>query len=186
MPAGVDLDAIDAQWTKMCAANPALFDGPILHVIAAGRSGCGGAMLQVAATSFRFHACGDVGVRPLGAKGICRRGDRVLLGKRGKDVHVYGGMWEFAPAGMVEPGRDPAEVVAAELGEETGLTVAAPPVAIALFLDEEARTWEVVHEITVDGELKPGGWEYADLQWCGADALPSPLSPAAQTMAELV
>ncbi len=191
VPDGADLDDIDERWERLCASNPSCFDGRLLHVHSAQRNGCGGATVHVSECAYRFFAVQDdgfdLGVRPLGAKGMTWRDGNVLLGRRGEVVRHHAGYWEFAPAGCVEPGNDPAEVIAGELKEEVGLRADGTPRAIALFFDATARTWELVFELHANtGTAIADGREYDEVLWADpADAAGQSLSPAAEAMMPL-
>jgi len=185
------LDEIDARWEQRCAENPALHDGCLTHVIGVHRNGYGGAVLHIADCAYRYHAVQDdafdLGVRPLGVKGFTMRDGRVLLGRRASWVNAYGGQWEFAPGGVVEPNRQPAEVVSNELREETGLATMGPPMPIAMLFDDVLRCWEMVFRIDAGkGALDLSSDEYDDARWCGADDLPAELTPVARQMAALL
>lgn len=185
------LDEIDVRWERRRAANPALHDGRLTHVIGVQRNGYGGAVLHVADCAYRYHAVQDdqfdLGVRSLGVKAFTRRGDALLLGKRARWVNAYGGMWEFAPGGVVEPGREPVEVIAAELTEETGLHALAPPTALALVFDDVLRCWEMVFTLRASGDdLDLSSGEYDEARWCASDELPAKLTPIAKQMAGLL
>ncbi len=177
---------VDEAWEKLCKQNPECFDGDIVHVRSVNRTGCGGANIQVAKSSYRFHAVGNLGMSPLGVKGICKQGDVYLCGKRGKQMGAYPNMWEFAPSGMVEPEQTPENVIERELEEETGLMLSKPPRAIALFLDEQAKTWEIVFELSVVGTAQVDGTEYAQLDWFDVKSFPKPMSPPAIQMKSLL
>ena len=180
------LSKVDATWNLLCKQHPEYFDGDILHVLGVHRTGCGGATIQVARTSFRFHAVRDLGIKPLGVKGICTQNDLYLCGKRGELVGAYPNIWEFAPSGMVEPNQTPENVIERELEAETGMMLTSPPTAIALFLDEPARTWEIVYQLAVTGTLQVDGTEYVALDWFDIKAMPSPMSPPAIQMKSLL
>ncbi len=180
------LATVDARWEELCEQNPEYFDGEILHVLHVNATGCGGAIVQVARSSYRFHAVADLGIKPLGCKGICKQGDSYLCGLRGKKMAAYPNLWEFAPAGMVEPTQTPQDVIERELEEETGLMLCAPPIAIAMFFDEEVRTWEIVFQLAVKGDCTPDGTEYESLAWFARSSLPSPMSQAALQMEALL
>jgi 8-oxo-dGTP pyrophosphatase MutT (NUDIX family) len=191
VPPQASLDEIDRRWQALCARNPAYHDGRVLHVSAARRNGCGGAAVHVADCSYRFHAVQDeafdLGVRPLGVKGITRRDGAVLLGLRSKRVAHYQDMWEFAPAGVVESGRTPPETVTQELAEETGFEPRRDPVPVALVYDDTLRCWEIVFRIEVGAEAPhPRSDEYAELRWCAPDELPDDLSPITRQIAGLL
>jgi ADP-ribose pyrophosphatase YjhB (NUDIX family) len=177
---------VDTRWEELCEQKPEYFDGEILHVIHVNATGCGGAILQVARSSYRFHAVGDLGIKPLGCKGICKQGDNYLCGLRGKQMAVYPNLWEFAPAGMVEPTQTPQNVIERELEEETGLMLTSTPLAIAIFFDENASTWEIVFQLAVQGDCTPDGTEYESLDWFTRSSLPSPMSPSSKQMKTLL
>ncbi|MCA9290095.1 MAG: NUDIX domain-containing protein [Phycisphaerales bacterium] len=187
VPDDAHLDEIDRRWATLCAENPAYFDGRVLHVLGVHRNGAGGAVLHVADCAYRFHATQDddfdLGVRPLGVKGIVVRDGAALFGRRSMHVANYRGLWEFAPAGVVEPGRAPADVIVSELHEETGLRPRRDPVPVALLYDDVLRCWEMAFRLDVQpqGDPPPTG-EYAELRWCRPEAIPDALTPIARAM----
>jgi ADP-ribose pyrophosphatase YjhB (NUDIX family) len=190
VPKGVDLDVVDRRWRALCAGNPAYFDGRLLHVLGVHRNGHGGAVLHVVDCAYRFYAVQDegldLGVRSLGVKGLTRRDDRLLLGRRSRQVAAYQGCWEFAPGGAAEPGRDPAEIVRTELFEEAALSCRGEPVPVAVLFDPAPRTWELVFQLEAGDEPeRPNPREYDELRWCTIDALPEPLAPVARRMVPL-
>ena len=196
VPEAVSLADIDSAWDDLCIRNSKYHDGAMLHVLGVVRNGHGGVTVHVAECSYRFHAVRalgiDTGVRPLGVKGICRYGEKVLVGLRSADVGSYPGCWEYAPGGSVEPSSlgdslDVAAVVLRELGEESGWQATSHPIAVAMFLDEEAGTWEIVHTLDVipgaSEEMgSPPGWEYSELRLVQPGEVPVPKSPAARMM----
>ena len=185
VPAETSLEAIDAAWASMRAANPRFFDGRVLHVLGVSRNGHGGVTVHCIASSYRFHAVArvglDTGMRPLGVKGIALTpGGGVLVARRSEAVLNHPGMWEFVPAGTMEPGVAPGEMLLRELAEETGWISTAPPAPRALLFDPEARSWEVVFTMTVHPPAVPvESWECERLteavpgQWPGT---PSPVA----------
>ncbi len=190
VPDGVDLDEVERRWRTLCDANPAYFDGRLCHVMGVHRNGHGGAVIHLADCAYRFHAVQtddfDLGVRPLGVKGLTRRNDEFLVGRRAASVAHYPGSWEFAPGGVVEPGRDPADVLIRELYEETGLRPAQSPRPLAVVYDHVVRTWELVFEMApADSTDPPPTTEYAELRWTRAVALPAPRSPIADRLIDL-
>ena len=180
------LATVDKNWDALCKENPEYFDGEIVHVLHVNRTGCGGVIVQVARSSYRFHAVGNVGVKPLGVKGICKQNDKYLCGIRGKHMGAYPNMWEFAPAGMMEPNQQPEDIIERELEEETGLMLSSPPTAIAIFFDEEVNTWEIVFQLVVVGECQADGTEYESLAWFDIESMPTPMSPPARQMKSLL
>ena len=180
------LEAVNRKWDELCEQNSAYFDGEILHVLGVHRNGCGGATIQVARTSYRFHAVMDLGIKPLGVKGICKKGGEYLFGLRGNAMGVYPGTWEFAPSGMVEPHQTPVDVIVRELEEETGMMAERAPIAIALFLDDIARTWEIVYQLETVGSPEADGNEYEEIDWFDVKEIPKPMSPPAIVMKSLL
>lgn len=195
VPEGVSMADVDERWNRLCEANPRYFDGAMLQVLGVSRNGHGGVQVHVQECSYRFYAVQkatgsdaglDCGVRPLGVKAVVTVGDRVLVGRRSRQVAFYPGMWEFVPGGSVEPGREPSQEILRELREEAGLAASGPAVAVALLFDPHAFTWEIVHRVRVDdGGAVQLGWEYDEFRLTTADALPEPLAPVALQMAPI-
>jgi 8-oxo-dGTP pyrophosphatase MutT (NUDIX family) len=189
------LAEVEARWASLCRGNPAYFDGRICHVLGAHRNGHGGATIHAADCAYRFWAVQapgfDLGVRPLGVKGITMQGSRVLVGQRSNRVAGYPGLWEFAPGGVVEPGEDaapprPEAVIRRELEEETGLRTSAEPVALAVLFDDALGTWEIVYRMDVAPSADPpraAEAEYERLEWRRRDDLPEAMSPIALRIA---
>lgn len=201
----VPLDEVDRLWAGLVASNPRYFDGPILHVLGTSRNGHGGVTIHVVETSYRFYAVQrpslagriDCGVRPLGAKGICRlRGpeeptgrDRYLMARRSASVAYYPQEWEFAPGGGLEPRDTPATCVLRELREETDVEAITPPIAIALLYDPGALSWEVIHAIDVRPSADADAahaWEHAERTFVEEGAWPEPLCQVARAMLALI
>lgn len=194
----VDLAEVERRWAELRAANPALFDGRVLHVFGVFRNGHGGATLHVAECAYRHWAVGlhgfDTGARALGVKAIVLAGDRVLLGQRSERVAAYPGCWEFAPGGGVEPGSDPRRMIERELREESGLRLETRDrVSVrAVLFDGSVRSWEIVFLIRLHAPpptLAPSD-EYRSLRWaplaefaCSANG---PLTACAAAMLELL
>ncbi|MFK7961676.1 MAG: NUDIX hydrolase [Phycisphaerales bacterium] len=177
---------VDERWALFCERVPAAFDGPVLQVLGVHRNGHGGATVHLAESSYRYYAVQDadfdLGMRPLGAKGITWRGGQVLMGKRAAWVAGYPGCWEFAPGGTVEPGESAATTVVRELFEETGWRPRGEPVPIAMLLDEQLHCWEMVFRLAAGQQEADGSDEYDELRWCPPDQLPGPRSTIAERM----
>jgi 8-oxo-dGTP diphosphatase len=192
VPGDVSLDEIEQRWQAAQRDNPHLYDGQLLHVIGVHRNGYGGAVVHVAPCSYRFHAVQrddfDLGVRPLGVKGITRRRDdeRILIGKRSQNVTYYPGQWEFAPAGVVEPDTTPDHAVLRELHEETGLAAVGEPVARALVYDDVIRCWEMLFDIIAEGDIRRAADEFDVLRWVRPDQLPDDASAITARVANLL
>jgi 8-oxo-dGTP pyrophosphatase MutT (NUDIX family) len=184
------LEEVDARWDDLRAINPAYYDGRLLHVLGVHRNGHGGAVLHVVECAYRYFAVQnesfDVGVRPLGVKGITVRDGQVLVGRRADHVAAYAGEWEFAPGGAVEPTCTPAEALLRELDEETGVVPAREPTAVALLYDPVTRCWEVVYRIEASGPGATSTEEYDELVWRATDDLPPTLTPVARQMVALL
>ena len=200
VPETVSLAEIDSAWDDLCIRNSRYHDGALMHVLGVVRNGHGGVTVHLAPCSYRFHAVRalgiDTGVRPLGAKGVCRFSEKMLVGLRGPEVGSYPNCWEYAPGGSVEPpppgeGIDAAATVLKELEEESGWKAVSQPIAVAMFLDEDAGTWEIVHTLDVapgtpEVQESPPGWEYSELRLVQPGELPVPTSPAARIMDSMV
>jgi 8-oxo-dGTP pyrophosphatase MutT (NUDIX family) len=191
VPTGAGLDEIDRRWGDLRRFNPAYFDGPCWHVLGVHRNGHGGAVLHVVECSYRFFAVQntefDLGVRPLGVKGVVRRGGDYLVGRRSGSVASYAGMWEFAPGGCVDPPRTPADVIRSELQEETGLQLIGEPVAMAVLFDPVVRCWEIAYRLEVAaGEAAPHAPEHDELAWRALANLPEPISPITMQIASML
>ncbi len=189
----VDLDEVDERWKRLVAANPRYFDGPLLHVLGVHRNGHGGVTVHAAETSYRFYAVQrlhfDCGVRPLGAKGICRYDGRYLMARRSDAVAYYPGEWEFAPGGGVEPNDDAAGCVLRELREETDFEPSSPPIAVAMLYDPGACSWEVVHRIDVQPSKcadATHAWEHTHRALITPPDWPEPLCAVARVMLTLL
>ncbi len=206
------LAEVEWRWEALCRDNPRYFDGRLYHVFGVHRNGYGGAVIHVADCAYRYHAVQneefDLGVRPLGTKGLIQSDDRFLLGKRSMTVNSYQGVWEFAPAGVVEPGQQPVDTILAELREETGLAAASEPTPIAVLHDSVLRCWEILFRITPvpapgngdseepharvqDAPFSGAGAsaitdEYDELRWCLLDNLPEKLTPTALQVIPLI
>ena len=189
MPQGNVMDEVDRRWDALCDSNPAYFDGRAYNVLGVSRNGCGGAVLHVIECAYRFYAVQtegfDLGVMGLGVKGFTIRGDRALMGRRSQSVGVYPNQWEFAPGGVVEPDKEPVDILTCELHQETRLTTTRDPTPIAVLGDPVARSWELIYLLSdPQGEAKPTP-EYSQLRWRARDELPDDLSPIARSMLAL-
>lgn len=187
------LAEVDRRWVDLCRANPAYFDGRLYHVLGVHRNGHGGAVLHVLDCAYRFLAVQtddfDLGVRALGVKGIVERDGRYLLGRRAPNVAAYQNLWEFAPAGGVEPGKSPSRIIREELLEETGLRSDREPVPVAVLHDPILHCWELVFRLhATDDPPAPRTSEYSALEWRPLDDLPpaSEFSPVARQIADLL
>jgi 8-oxo-dGTP diphosphatase len=123
----------------------------------------------------------------VGASAVIARGDRVLLGRR-RGAHGAG---TFAfPGGKPRPGESPADAVAREVLEETGLVIesANPITWTNEIFPERGLHFVTLHYLaTVSGHAEPAvlepdkcdGWD-----WYSWSALPHPLFLAAAHLVE--
>lgn len=190
MPDSVDLAEVDRRWDALCAANPKYFDGTMLQVLGVSRNGHGGVQVHVQECSYRFYAVQrdgfDCGARPIGVKAVATDGARILMGRRSAKVAFYPGLWEFVPGGGLEPGVEPSEQIVRELREEARIEPTGGAVAVALLYDPHARTWEIVHRLTIAAGAVPElGWEYDEFRMVSLGALPDPIAPVAVQMLPL-
>jgi hypothetical protein len=190
---------IDQAWADQRAANPSLFDGPILSVSSIdARSG------TITCVCERFArlmvqsdpAVGDLGVRLLGIKAIVRGRDthqreHVLLARRGREVRVYPGLWEIGPAGGVDIAGSGTfthdaltRTLIDEAHEELALELTpeqiAPPALIVH--DELALCHDLIAPVTWSKPINPrwtlcasaacANSEYLDACWVPIDELP--------------
>ena len=189
VPQGNVLAEVDRRWKALCQSNSTYFDGRAYNVLGVSRNACGCAVLHIIECAYRFYAVQtqdfDLGVMGLGVKGFTMRDNQALLGRRSQNVCVYPDLWEFAPGGVVEPGKSPAEVIESELSEETGLRTQSEPTPIAVVSDSTARTWELIYLLNASQGEAQTTPEYSQVRWCARDELPDDLSPIAQSMIPL-
>lgn len=193
-------DAVDRAWDLMRARNERLFDGLFLCVeewtppapgdrvagtLRPGHFACRVERYRhLAVAPFVAEAAH---VRVLALTGITtardERGvDHVLMGLRAAKTRMYGGLWEFAPAGGIDPPQDQRDfdaaalrsVLAHELEEEVGLPAESlgrcEPILVVL--NEEARSYDVVVRTPLLIGLEEarrrsvrGSWEYERTEW---------------------
>lgn len=185
----VEPDArLDAAWERRVRANPRLFDGPMLAVV-----GVDGPAGRVVCRPDRYRRLAvpeeeGGGALLLAVRGVMTARDaagreHVLLARRGEQSRMYGGQWEVAPAGGVDPPEDGrAELgvadltaeLARELREETGLEHALAGARLAcLCLDRTARSLDVVLRRELEGMPRPPAghvghehaWEVREACW---------------------
>lgn len=170
---------VDAEWSRRVAANPRLYDGPLLAVeriddtaIICRRDSYKRLAVQPAVAT---------GVEQLSVTGILTRDERagaaVLLGRRAASTRIYGGLWELGPSGGVEPpppgtttltDADLAAQLRREIAEEAGPGLAlGEPRAITICHDPAAHSHDIVFRcpILAAPPPRPGNWEYDDVRW---------------------
>lgn len=203
---------IDRAWEAMTRENPRLFDGLFLSVEkwsppgAEARPGFAASPGHFVCRVERYRHLAVApfvptasSTRLLALTGIVTARDpsgteHVLMGLRGKETRMYGGLWEFAPAGGVDP-PGPGQmfdqallrrVLARELEEEVGLAAealgACDPVMVVL--NEEARSYDVVMRTKLVIGLEEaqrwataGSWEYERVEWVPVDEVGAFVEP---------
>lgn len=171
----------------MSAANPRLFDGPILSVVGFRQEGL--TLCAVAERRSYKHLAVqnqvDTGTEQLSVTavvaGVDAAGTRhILLGRRGEGTRIYGGMWELGPSGGVDPPQpgvhavDDGEFrkqVHAEVEEEMGggLSVRIEG-TVAVVYDPVARSYDIVVRCSAVGLVASAAagadtWEYRGSRW---------------------
>lgn len=121
-------------------------------------------------------------VRTLGVTGICVRqgptGEEVLVGRRGENVRIYGGMWETAPRGSVEAPAGVTEMglerIAACLARESHEELGAPlkvSACIGVVHDRNASSVDICLRCELGERVGEGSWEYSATSWMNVDVL---------------
>ncbi len=167
---------VEREWSRRCAINPKLHDGPVLHV---DRFDPVSGVIVCRRTSYKAFVAGHVAglkVESLGITGLCvrpgRAGEEVLLGRRSDRVRIYAGMWESAPRGAVEVPPEVRELdavrlascLAVEAREELGASVRVTG-CVGFVRDADASSLDVCLRCELDGEPTGGNWEYRDRAW---------------------
>jgi 8-oxo-dGTP pyrophosphatase MutT (NUDIX family) len=191
-------------WQELCAANPSLHNGSIWTVTDMALMGPRGqefiGQVKVAPEQFarlalaRVRAskgpsmCGEPireRIQGLGVKCLvlARNNDghlQVLLAKRGNQANMYPGLWEVAPAGMVEgdAGRFGLEALRTHVQleglEELGIDVGRGVRWVCVLKDQRACTadfvcvsfqQELAENLDVVGHVRSGKAEHVDARW---------------------
>lgn len=185
--------AVDAAWSRLVAANPRYFDGPLLSVVNLGPASAEHRSNEIIVRRDRFSRLAVqpgvmTGVRVLSVTGVLTARDgagavHVLLGRRGRGTRIYDNMWELGPSGGLQ---DPPAAVtsldegavfhhlADEVSEEVGLTIEhGTPVCVAR--DHFAMSDDIVFLCDL-GSLEdvraksgPANWEYSETAWIPVD-----------------
>lgn len=183
----------DAVWRELCLKSPRLFAGPILSV---RRFEPEQALLVCARDSYKnlvVQPRVQTGAVMLAVIGVLTARDaagrqHVLLGRRGPQVQIYPGLWEFAPAGGVPPPPEgtreigPREIVAQlreEMREEVGLDLPlVSPRIFASVRNMHAHSLDLVVAAQVGESLESirarmthRDWEYSDVRWFALEEL---------------
>jgi 8-oxo-dGTP diphosphatase len=107
------------------------------------------------------------------------RAGRVLLTQRKSGTHLAGA-WEF-PGGKVEPGEDPRDALARELGEEIGVTAVVGSIVEVTFHRYPSKDVLLLfYEATLAaGSAEPQALDVAAVRWAEASELRDELFPPA-------
>lgn len=181
--------AVNEEWARQMAANPKLYDGAVLSVLAFDQE-----RNQVLTRHDSFKRLTvqprvPTGVRLLAVTALLEAVDRsgrrhVLLGKRGEQTRIFGGMWEIGPSGGVGP--PPANVshltlsdlcasLREEISEEVGMRVAQVGTPLAYVRDLVAHSDDVFIRFSlgaleeVTDLARPANWEYQQTLWMPTD-----------------
>ncbi len=184
-------DAVERRWQQMLADNPCHHNGAILAIesfdpatntICARRDEYKRLAVQPQAPTR---------VRILSVTGMIIAGDAsgracVLLGQRSHKTRIYGGLWEFAPSGGIDPPTDDRDALtlddaraqlAGELCEELGLTLDVTGArTIALSVDAPGNSVDIILRVDTGATIESIGldeaaanWEYTGARWVALD-----------------
>ncbi|MEL6740035.1 MAG: hypothetical protein AAFP26_05210 [Planctomycetota bacterium] len=189
--------AVEAAWDQRRAANPRLFNGPVL-AWASDPLAFDGRTVRARRDEYRRLAVQPdiaTGVMQLSVTGVVIAPDHagrpyVCLARRAPSTRIYGGLWELAPSGGVDPPPagdrtlDAADLFAQlmlELTEELGLAIEPDPgTPICVVTDPVAMSADVVirvdavrpvEELVAGADASPRAsrWEYDAVRWIAVD-----------------
>jgi ADP-ribose pyrophosphatase YjhB (NUDIX family) len=176
---------VERVWAEMVAANPRLYNGPVLAVTVIDATA--GVVRARRDTYQRLVVQPRIqtGVRQLAVTGVVARREggrtRVLLGRRSAQTRMYAGMWELGPAGGVEPPPGGAheidhdglvEQLRREAMEETGLDLAGDGMPLALVFDAQAESYDLLLRMESEREPRESKrWEYQEVLWVPVEEL---------------
>ena len=193
-PSGSDIAApnarIAARWSTLCAANPRLFDGPILTVLHFDPS-----LNTILARRGNYASLAvqpevPTGTKLLSTTAVLTATDSLdrrfaLLGKRSRQTRIYGNMWELGPSGglPVPPAaiehltaREVLAGLSDEVHEEVGITVNQGQI-IAYTRDAIAHSDDIVLHCDLGSleeatqQVGPANWEYQEVLWLPIDSV---------------
>ncbi|MEO0482803.1 MAG: NUDIX domain-containing protein [Planctomycetota bacterium] len=186
---------IDAAWDAMRRSNPRLHDAVFLSAIAIDADA--GAIRCVPDRYRRLATLGADGIdtpepTPVltSVIGLLVATDEAgephtLIGRRAADTRLFGGQWESAPAGGLDPdlaseehtlsAAHLLEQIRRELTEETGLTLHMPVLesrTVCVVWTPEARSYDIAVLVVPSERIEAihpaehaRSWEYDDVQW---------------------
>lgn len=186
-------EAVLAQWNVLLAQNPRMYDGGVLSVLTFDPEHN---TIHARRDSFQRLAVQPkvpTGVRLFAVTAALTAHDStgreyILLGRRGTNTRVFGGMWEIGPSGGV--GLPPANIqqlsyqdIAAslreEISEEIGLELPAlmqgTPIAYLrdhiAFSDDLLIRYSLGLLDDVSHLARPRNWEYSEVLWLPTDTV---------------
>lgn len=186
-----------AAWDRMREANPRFYDGPILAYQRFDRetNTVHTALNRYARLAIRAGEGIETGVTTLSVTGILVARDafgieHALLARRGMTTRIYGGLWEFAPSGGIDPpptteqlesgarldGTDAWRQLLLELEEELDLPVAPDPgTIVGINTDNFAHSTDLIFRVDlvrpledlIAAQARSSGenWEYSETRW---------------------
>jgi len=181
--------AVESRWDQLTAANPRMFNGPLLSVVGADLAS---GAIECARDDFKHLAVQDrvrTGVEILAVSGVLIARDaagreHVLLGRRARQTRVYGGMWELGPSGGMPLPREGVrefglrefvDHLAEETREEAGVEIAgAASTCVGFCRDFVAHSLDVMVRVDLREPLeaitsRPRDWEYEEVRWVPVD-----------------
>ena len=181
--------AVDEEWARKVAANERLYDGTVLSVLAFDQERNEILTRRDSFKRLSVQPRVPTGVRLLAVTAVLEAVDQsgrrhVLLGRRGRQTRIFGGMWEMGPSGGVSP--PPANVehltledlcasLHEEISEEIGMRVATTGMPLAYVRDLVAHSDDLIIRFSL-GALeevvdlaRPANWEYEETVWMPID-----------------
>jgi ADP-ribose pyrophosphatase YjhB (NUDIX family) len=181
--------AVEQAWARLCEANPRLFDGPILSLASFDNATWEVACVRESYKRLSVQDDVPTGVTLVAVNGVVTGSDRagrdhVLLGRRSPATRMYGGQWELAPAGGLDPPpgtelsmADLAAQLSREMVEETGINAPLTGVsAVACYRDDRARSFNIVLRARIRERIEslrtgPTEWDCDETHWLPIDAV---------------
>jgi hypothetical protein len=176
-PPGVPAEA-QRVWNAMVAANPRLFNGPILSF-----DRLDGDELCARSDTYQRLVTHQPGVCHLAVTGVLMDQNSVLLGKRTGQTPVHPQAWEFVPSGGLDVPKKRAQdatifwkQLLEEMSEEvgTGWQLSMNRV-LGLVIDPTVPSADVVivADVVSRGEASAQAWEHQELRWVRVEDLGS-------------